>query len=514
MDHDRGAAEIWPLTPFLRVLLFGAVLVVVFSTSYSPHLEHRDPLHFDEWSDIGRARDLVDMGRLELLAPDTGYERLDNDISNRNREFGFFVLIGWIAVLGDLDLVAVYHPLAALWACFTATALAFLVRRISGSFWACLFAALFFATARSNPYLLGTAYFVPLTFSLPFLLIFLGASIRAREEKDLRWAGVCAGAAVILAIAYPLSLVVALLLHQMQWIVARERWREWRMELAVTAPMLGCVVVIVATVWQGGVIDTLAHVVELLTIPSRWHMDRFVTFPLTYFATGPLLALAVIGLVRGLPRSEHRWLVGWFLLPLISDWFYRNQGVSFLVPYQRMWHYWMLAVYCLAGFGLAEVMGLLSRRTPRGVVAVVGIAAAAMVFVFKNDSPKLLASDRMTHGVPAEMRRTLEWIEREYDPPAVVEVRSGSAFVVKPLTGLTATDDSFVDAMSGRRRVRADCDGPYDLVIGWTACPNFKRVFDSDQFPVYEKVHPESGQRDGNGHAPDGSGAEGAGEGE
>jgi len=489
MNEEQSDAL--PVPPdWLRLLLVVAVLALVFAAVRAPHAGSRDPLHFDEWSDIGRARALLHDQTLPILEPDTGYPRLDNDIVNRNREFGFFVLLGQLAILGGSDLLA-WHPLLApTLACLTAAALFGLVQTLTGRFWEALLAALFLSTAPSNVNLLGPTYFLPLSLSLPFLLLLVTASVRARESGDLGWGAVGGLSALVLAVFYPPALVVAVVLYALQFLLAPETWSRWRRELAVGLALAAIAVCFVAAEWQGGVAATVDHVASLLVFGQRWHMDQFRELPLSYFASVPLLLLSLVGAACCWTSPRCRWLLGWFVLPLIADWFYRTAGQGVLLPYQRMWHFWLLSVYALAGIGLAWAAAAVAQRVPaRFGPGLAGLAAvAAVVAVFSLGGAELRTRQRHA-SVPAEGRVALDWIAAHYEPPARVHTNADLAMFVKGLTGLDPVDAAVAAVMAGRRVPPFRCSEKVELVVGRIDCDGFRAVYESQDIAVYESEH-------------------------
>lgn len=481
----------------LRVLLLIAVLALVFGGIRAPNAGSPDPLHFDEWSNIGRARALLHDQTLPLLEPNTGFPRLDNDIANRNREFGFFVLLGEFSILGGTDLLAWHRYLAPALACLTAAALFVLVRTLTGRFWEGLLAALFLSTAPSNVNLLGPAYFLPLSLSLPFLLLFVTSTARVRESGAEGWGAVAGLSGIAMAAFYPPALIAAGVLYVLQFLLAPEIWSRWRRELAVGLGLTGLAACFFVAEWRGGVVPTLEHLGSLLLFTQRWHMDQFRELPLTYFGSIPLLVLAVFGAGSCWNSSRSRWLIGWFVLPLIADWFYRTAGHGILLPYQRIWHFWLLSVYALAGIGLLWIASALARwvnvRFRAGIAAL--LVATAVIAVFGVGRTERGVRQRHA-SVPPAGRSVLEWIDAHYEPPARVRTGAGLSIFVKGLTGLDPVDAAVDAKMAGRRLPPFRCSEKVELVVGRIDCDEFRRVYESQDLAVYETVQPKESETD------------------
>ena len=82
------------------------------------------------------------------------------------------------------NLVLFYKFLPAIWAVFSALALFFLVYKKTNDFYLGILAIIFFASIKSNLNLLGLWFFTPLTFSIPFILLYIYFFTEGIEKRD------------------------------------------------------------------------------------------------------------------------------------------------------------------------------------------------------------------------------------------------------------------------------------------------------------------------------------------
>ena len=140
-----------------RKLLLALGLIFVFLLVYSPHFDYPFPYHVDEWHHITETKRLLEQGySLGVGGP----------------ELGFNLIL--LPLYKIVDLVLIYKFLPALWASLAALALFGVVYKKTGKlFLVALTAVIFFASIKSNVNITGLWFFTPLTFSIPFIYLYI-----------------------------------------------------------------------------------------------------------------------------------------------------------------------------------------------------------------------------------------------------------------------------------------------------------------------------------------------------
>ena len=134
-------------------------LVLTFLLVYSPHFSNQFPIHIDEWHHI------------------TESIKLKNGIQKglSSTELGFHFILSIISYFADI--VLIYKFLPALFALLSCLILFFIIKNktsnLENSFMIAIFSIIFFASIKSNVNLTGLWFFTPLTFSIPFIYLYM-----------------------------------------------------------------------------------------------------------------------------------------------------------------------------------------------------------------------------------------------------------------------------------------------------------------------------------------------------
>ncbi|MBN2112378.1 hypothetical protein JW707_04750, partial [Candidatus Woesearchaeota archaeon] len=278
-----------------KILLVCALLVFTFVWVYRPHFDHKYPLHADEWSGLNEARRLQEKGYTE-----------------DKHEIGFFVFLAGLDKVSNL--VLAYKFLPALIACISSLALFFLVSRKAG-FFTGIFAMLFFASLPSNINILGIQYLTSLTFSFPFLFLFVLFFTEGFEEFNIKKLAAAAAALTLLAFIHPsmtmlvlaVSLVYLLIEHQKTKKVICSALKQKPVLLAFPAVILFWAGILL---WKGSFTSTLTVFFSKMIFEAG-----YTPYQVNYFL--PALygwmasAFAVIGIAKGLKKKEFLFFNCW-----------------------------------------------------------------------------------------------------------------------------------------------------------------------------------------------------------
>ncbi|OJI09166.1 MAG: hypothetical protein COV08_01920 [Candidatus Vogelbacteria bacterium CG10_big_fil_rev_8_21_14_0_10_49_38] len=325
-----------------RALLISALLLVG-GLVFSPHWFYPYPFHVDEWHHLAQARALF--------------------ANNSHPEIGFQL---FLRLLAPFDPVLIYKFLPALWAIFSALALFWLVYvRSKKDFWLAWWSVIFFATLKSNVNLLGLWFFTPLTFALPFVLLYLYFFTEGLERRSRQY--LLAALAIMLGLlpVHAISVLFALpFLTLLVLLYYRDDLkRDWLFFATfLLVPLSG----LIFYQWSAGLSwrELLSDLPAHLWFAKSWGVLELKNSPFElYSPIGYLLALAGAATIvwrRCWREQALFWL--WPLSLLGSIAVYRIFDSSFLVPYQRNLFYLAIAWPYLSALGLLAWWRFLNQR--------------------------------------------------------------------------------------------------------------------------------------------------------
>jgi len=333
--------------------IFWLVLVVFFTflIVYVPHVTNKFPVHVDEWHHITES---IRLGSGDYPKLSIGFE------------LGFHV---FLMLLGFMfNLVNVYRFLPAIWAIFSSLMLFYVVQKKSGKYSLGLFSMLFFASIRSNVNITGIWFFTPLSFSIPFIFLYVYLFTSGIESKNKKLIIYSLIVMLVVLIAHPISiffsigfLFVFCLLH---YKYVLDEWKFFSWFLVI--PIIGLVFYFIMT-GKGFV-----HLLQALRFDYGWGvLELKNSFLELYSLIGYVFALVGIVCILLLnKKSIKKYLIYllWPLFVLCSIIFFRIFGFSYFVPYQRNLYYFVLGLPILSAFGLYFVWDYLVKKFDKRMV--------------------------------------------------------------------------------------------------------------------------------------------------
>ena len=151
-----------------------AVLILTLILVYSPHLANPFPNHIDEWRHI-----------TETIKLKQGeYSGNWNSV-----ELGFHIFLLPLSILTNI--VLFYKFLPAIWAIFSALTLFYIIKNktshLKKSFLIAIFSIIFFASIKSNANITGLWFFTPLTFSIPFIFLYIYLFSEGMQKQNKKY---------------------------------------------------------------------------------------------------------------------------------------------------------------------------------------------------------------------------------------------------------------------------------------------------------------------------------------
>jgi hypothetical protein len=331
-----------------QILLISLTALVIFFLVYSPHFGYRFPYHVDEWHHISEA---IKLGQGEYTGGTVGYR------------VGFHVLL--LILSSVFNLVTVYKFLPAMWAVISALVLFFVVYRKTNKFLIALFSMIFFGSIKSNVNLLGLWFFTPLSFSIPFIFLYVYFFTEGIEKQNKKYILVSLAIMAFVLFVHPVSVLFAapfLLIYSFIHLDYIKREYKFFSSFLII-PILGILFYsFMRKMPLSRVIQTL---IGELQFRYGWGVAEVSNaFTELYSVIGYILAIIGIVMLFILNKNmkKHLIYVLWPASLLVLITIFRLTGVSYLSPYQRNLYYFVISLPILSAFGLYLLLELLKKH--------------------------------------------------------------------------------------------------------------------------------------------------------
>ncbi|MBL7072011.1 MAG: hypothetical protein ISS26_07590 [Candidatus Omnitrophica bacterium] len=320
----------------------GLIILALLGTAfivYSPHYSYPFPCHIDEWHHISEAMRLE---RGEYGGGVVGFR------------IGFQLIL--LLLSRFMDLVTGYKYLPAVWSIVSALVL-FMVayKKTDRRFYIALFSVLFFASIKSNVNITGLWFFSPLTFSIPFIYLYVYLFTEGVEKQNKK--SIRASLAIMLflvpfhSISFLFAVPFLLVYSVCNFGYFKKEWKFFCAFLMI--PVAGAVFYkfMAGTPWQ----SLTGKLVEVLQFKRGWGVLEIKnSFYELYSLAGYITAGIGLALIFLVDKKTKKYLAYalWPIAVLVSILIYRKTDVSYISPYQRNLYYFVIALPLLSAMGL------------------------------------------------------------------------------------------------------------------------------------------------------------------
>ena len=280
---------------------------------------------------------------------------------------GFHLLLLPLSKIADL--VLIYKFLPAIWAVISGLVLFYVVyKKTNGRFFTALFAMIFFASIKSNVNITGIWFFTPLSFSTPFVFLYIYFFTEGIEKENKRFILL---SLITMAALLPIHAISVLFAIPFLAIYSLSNYeyikREWKFfPLFLIIPAAGMIFYkFMMNIPWPSLTNNLA---EALQFKRGWGILEINNSPSELYSMMGY-ALAIFGLLFIFEsRKKLKKYLAYVLWPvsiIISIIIYRAFGVSYLVPYQRNLYYFAISLPLLSALGIDYMykrMGLAGKQ--------------------------------------------------------------------------------------------------------------------------------------------------------
>ena len=357
----------------LRQVLIIIVLTFTFFLVYIPHLDYPFPRHVDEWHHITEA---IKLEKGEYSGGATGYR------------IGFHILLLLLSKITNL--VLIYQFLPAIWAVISALVLFYVVyKKTNKQFSIALLAMIFFASIKSNVNITGLWFFTPLTFSIPFIFLYVYFFTEGIEKHNRKFILLSLAIMILLLFIHSISVLFAipfLLIYSLfNFRYLKKEWKFFLIFLII--PIIG--ILFYKFIWEVPFEFLIRDLIKALQFKRGWGvLELDNSFFELYSLMGYILAVVGLVLISRLyiytianqgSRAKREVLIFrhrenvkkylayglWPITVLTSIMIYKKTGISYLSPYQRNLYYFALSLPILSAFGLDYLLKIVKKSIIR-----------------------------------------------------------------------------------------------------------------------------------------------------
>jgi len=429
-------------------MLVGALIVLI------PHFAQSSPLHADEYAHLAQARDILETGKIRMRNP-----YLWNEPFHRRVESGFHVIIAGIALLPGVSLMASLITVKVIVIMATLFFVFLLTKSLFKSSVAGLFAGAFFLIIPSSQDLLGFHYLVPLNMGILLfiaLLLFFHRYLLMRKTKDIIIQAVLFLAAMVV---YPITNILFALVVVLTLLFAYPK--KLKVFLTPLNLLIGALLILLFLVFSIVVFKTPLNLVQKLLLFSPLWTPIQARYSLV-FALGVFGAVFfVIGMLYAGWKKQALLLV-WLGLSVLGAYLYYAHSITFLIPFHRLYAYFLVLYAMLCGAGAYSLFLLLRKKAFR-IFYTLAIAILVSIILYSQTmTVYALHLDPEVHS--------LEQFEQEYGKGHMIMADGISSLAIYPFSGNIAVGLVANNLGGGERELQtafffANCSRKEEILV-------------------------------------------------
>ncbi len=403
------------------------ILIIIFLIVYSPHLNNPFPIHIDEYHHITEA---IKLKNGEYILKGTGVEL----------GFHFFLLI--ISYLTNLTLT--YKFLPAIWALISAITLFYIVKfktkNLKNSYLIAIFSIIFFVSIKSNTNITGLWFFTPLTFSIPFifLYIYLFSEGIQKQNKKLITASLIIIVFLIpihsISVLFAIPFLIIYSLSNTNYINYLKREYKF-FSIFIAVPILG--ILLYSQIMDLTIINSIKLLLVQLQFKQGWGvLELKNSFLELYSPIGYILAIMGFLYIISSRTKFKKYLIYilWPITLLAYILIFRLTGISPLSPYQRNLYYFAISLPFLSSLGLYSIIKIIkikiSNKTFYKTISLI-LIIAILILTFQSYY-KIPENIRLYKTIDNNNYQALQFLSQF--PPSKVMATAKISTAIFPIT--------------------------------------------------------------------------------
>ncbi len=443
--------KIWLKITLLSLIILSGVLL-----AYQPHFDYPLPLVGDEYVHISFAKQLLDEGELPFQNP-----YFATQIPHTNFESGFHFFLAGTFSLIPADPVLFYKYFVIIFMVINSLLLFYLVISWFKDYYTALFAVFFFSTIKSANGLLAHQYFLPLTLGITLLLLSFIFFHKWIEGPKKRYLVLLCATLLVTAITYPPALFffigtmffyILSTDHSLHTFVnmGKKKFLLYFLGFSIISAVL-----FITTLNYLGVLDKIIF-------HSSWDVIQKRLSPIFFFGIIPSF-LALIGLIIvTMPKTKKpKIIVYWFLFSVSVMYFFYLFDFSVLIPFPRLFVFYLIGISILAGIGGAGLMRFVKNLGEKKYL----ISAIVIIIVLGISQYSIVSKKPLEHSniLTQNLYNALKFLKEQYPARVIVIADSITSLAVYPVSGKYVVNllDSNVgggDPLITRKFIDSNCE--------------------------------------------------------
>lgn len=336
-----------------QVFYVTITLIFIFFLVYTPHLVNPFPIHVDEW------RHITESIKLKQGLLPTNFSGI---------EIGFHIFLMILSFFTDLILI--YKFLPAIWAVLTSLILFFIIKKqtsnLKSTFLISLLTIIFFASIKSNVNITGLWFFIPLTFSIPFIYLYIYLFTTGIQQQNKKYILLSLAIMLLLipthsiSVLFAIPILIIFSLFHIKYII--KHWKFFSLFLLI--PILG--IIFFSQLFNITLTQAFFRLISELQFRHGWGILELNNSLFELYSPFGYL-LAILGLIflgySKQRRQKYMIYIIWPVIVLISILIFRFTGISYLSPYQRNLYYFVISLPILSSFGLYSILKFIKLQT-------------------------------------------------------------------------------------------------------------------------------------------------------
>lgn len=331
--------------------LLTIILILIFFLVLSPRINNPYPTHIDEWHHITESIQLNYKMPTGITATKAGFHLI------------LFTLDKFT------NLILIYKFLPAIWALLTVLILFKIIRNqtnhLKESFLISIATIIFFASLKSNPNILGLWYFVPLTFSIPFIYLYMHLFTKGIQEENKKLIIYSLIIMLFLIPIHSISVLFAIPILTI-YLLTNKKFikKEYKFFiLFLLIPLIG--IIFYGQIMDQKIIESAKSLITALQFQHGFGVLEANNSPFElYSPIGYILAiLGIISITKNKElRGKYLIYIIWPILLVISIIIFKQTGTSYLSPYQRNLYYFAISLPFLSAMGLHSLIKKMHKK--------------------------------------------------------------------------------------------------------------------------------------------------------
>jgi len=321
------------------------VLILIFLLILSPRINNPYPTHIDEWHHISESIKLDTLSPAGISAAKAGFHYILKFLNSFT------------------NLILIYKFLPAIWAIVTALILFYITKNqtkfLIHPFLIGITTIIFFASIKSNTNIAGLWFFIPLTFAIPFIYLYIhlfSKGIKEQNKKLIFYSLLIMlflipihSISVLFAIPI-LTIYLALNLNYVK--------KEYKLFLLFSLiPILG--IIFYMNILSLNLTSAISDILTNLQFKHGFGVLEANNSPFELYSPVGYI-LAILGSIYISTNKEFRkkysiYLI-WPITIIISILIFKQTGISYLSPYQRNLYYLAISLPILSAIGLHSII--------------------------------------------------------------------------------------------------------------------------------------------------------------